>query len=47
MKIDNIWRCDGCDYDDDAFHYICTICTRLYPDDGEDDYYETTKEESK
>ncbi len=37
--------CDGCDYNNDAFHSLCTVCIRLNPDDGEDDFYEPIKED--
>lgn len=46
MGID-IGCCEGCDYNDDAFHSLCTVCIRSNHDDGEDDYYEPAKEESK
>lgn len=46
MGID-IGCCEGCDYNDGAFHSLCTVCIRLNPDDGEGDYYEPAKEESK
>ena len=40
-------NCKGCLYDDGTFHSFCTVCTRSNPDDGEDDYYEPTRKESK
>ena len=43
MGID-IGCCEGCDYDDGAFHSLCTVCTRLNPYVGEDDYYELSNE---
>lgn len=36
--------CKGCDYDDGVFHCICTVCTRICGDEGEEDFYEPVKE---